>query len=435
MVPTRRFWLLIACGLPLAFVAVASDSGAILLIYNVLIFAAAWVTVNLAPNTKGLRLVRKFDPALSVRVPNRVSLTLENLSGEPIAGKLRDEPPPGFPTGSREFSFDLEPGRSSDFHYDITPPERGLDYFRGTFMRLKCPLGLVEKEAKLQTEQPVRVYPNILALREFDLLRQKGKLRDIGIRKSRMRGMGTDFESLRDYGDGDDYRKIDWKASARRDKLIVRQYEVERNQPVVLCIDVGRRMLSEINGISKLDYALDSLLMLMHAASVAGDLVGLIVYSERVVRYIPPKKGRHQTGIIIQAIHDLMADPLESDPVGAFSYLSSRWKRRSLIVAFSDVEDKDEANRMAVALGPLANRHVTLLARVADPRLKELANMKITDTNELYQKTAALMVDSDRKLAGTVLDSHGVHTLEAEPQDLASALVSFYFMVKDRGMI
>lgn len=435
MVPTRRFWLLIACGIPLAVVAATSNSGLILLIYNVLIFAAAWVTTKLAPDIKGLKLVRKFDPALSVRVPNRISLTLENLSGEPIAGRMRDEPPPGFPTGSREFSFELEPGRSRDFSYEVIPPERGLDYFRGTFMRLKCPLGLVEKEAKLQTEQPVRVYPNVLALREFDLLRQKGKLRDLGIRKSRMRGIGTEFESLRDYSDGDDYRKIDWKASARRDKLTVRQYEVERNQPVVLCIDVGRRMLSEVNGISKLDYALDSLLMLMHAASVAGDLVGLIVYSERVVRYIPPKKGRHQTGIIIQAIHDLMADPLESDPVGAFSYLSSRWKRRSLIVAFSDVEDKDEASRLAVALAPLANRHVTLLARVADPRLKELTQIKITETNEIYQKTAALMVDADRKLAGTVLDSHGVHTLEAEPQELASALVSFYFMVKDRGMI
>ncbi|MEQ1936509.1 MAG: hypothetical protein ABL962_21880, partial [Fimbriimonadaceae bacterium] len=180
MVPTRRFWLLIACGIPLAVVAATSNSGLILLIYNVLIFAAAWVTTKLAPDIKGLRLVRKFDPALSVRVPNRISLTLENLSGEPIAGRMRDEPPPGFPTGSREFSFELEPGRSRDFSYEVTPPERGLDYFRGTFMRLKCPLGLVEKEAKLQTEQPVRVYPNVLALREFDLLRQKGKLRDLG---------------------------------------------------------------------------------------------------------------------------------------------------------------------------------------------------------------------------------------------------------------
>lgn len=435
MVPTRRFWLLIACGIPLAFVAAASKSGLILLAYNGFLVIAAYVTSRLAPNTKGLRLVRKFDPALSVRVPNRVSLTLENTGGEPVAGKFRDEPPPGFPTGNREFVFSLEPGQMRDYSYEVTPPERGLDYFRGTFMRLQCPLGLVEKEAKLQTEQPVRVYPNVLALREFDLLRQKGKLRDIGIRKSRMRGIGTDFESLRDYGDGDDYRKIDWKASARREKLTVRQYEVERNQPVVLCIDVGRRMLSEIDGISKLDYALDSLLMLMHAATVAGDLVGLIVYNERVVRYIPPKKGRQQSGIIIQAIHDLMADPLESDPVQAFSYLSSRWKRRSLIVAFSDVEDKDEASRMSVALSPLANRHVTLLARIADPRLKELTEMKISETNDVYQKTAALMVDADRKLAGTVLDSHGVHTLEAEPQDLASALVSFYFMVKDRGMI
>lgn len=407
----------------------------IILLYNVVIFGAAFATWLLAPSIQGLKLRRKFDPVLSVRVPNHVEVFIENEGTETLKGRLRDEPPPGFRATKQEFKLDLEPGRSTTLDYRVTPPMRGADHFRGTYVRITCPLGLVERESKLLTEEPVNVYPNILALREFDLLKQKGKLRELGIRKSRMRGLGTDFESLRDYADGDDFRKVDWKASARRGKLTIRQFEQERNQPVILCIDIGRRMLSEVNGISKLDHALDSLLMLCHAASMASDYVGLLVYSDRVHRYIPPRKGRNQIGFVIEAVHDLMAEPVESDPLTAFSYLSSRWKRRSLIVSFSDVEDPHEAKVMASALSPLSKHHITLLARVADPRLKEIADIELGEIDDLYRKAAAFFLTDDRKLAGSVLDSHGIHSLESEPQDLAAALVSFYFMVKERSLL
>jgi uncharacterized protein (DUF58 family) len=413
------------------------DSLPLILAYNALVFAAGYITWRLAPSIEGLRLIRKFDPVLSVRVPNHVEVTVENEGVETLRGRLRDEAPPDFQAVKNEIKLNLEPGRLTTFDYRVTPPLRGSDSFRGTFLRLVCPLGLVEREYKLPTEQEIRVYPNILALREFDLLKQKGKLRELGIRKSRMRGLGTEFESLREYADGDDFRKIDWKASARRggEKLIVRQFEQERNQPVILCIDIGRRMLSEVNGISKLDHALDSLLMLCHAASVASDQVGLLVYSDRVHRYIPPRKGRNQIGYVIDAVHDLMAEPVESDPLTAFSYLTSRWKRRSLIVAFSDVEDPTEAKVMSTALSPLTRHHITLLARVSDPRLKELTELELIEVEDLYRKAAAHFVFDDRKLAGSVLDSHGIHSLQAEPQDLAASLVSFYFMVKERSLL
>ncbi len=435
MVPTQRFWLLVGVGVPIAMLAAVSGSFWVIYAYNALLLAVALATSRLAANPGSLRLVRRFDPVLSVRVPNKIQVSIQNDGVEPVMGLVRDEPPPTFDVTQRQFRLHVPPGGEQRIAYQITPPERGSDYFRGTYLRLKCPLGLVERQVKLNTEQPIRVYPNVLALREFDLLKQKGKLRELGIRKSRMRGLGTEFESLREYGEGDDYRKIDWKASARRGKLIVRQFEQERNQPVILCIDVGRRMLSEVNGVTKLDHVLDSLLMLTHAASVAGDFVGLLVYADTVKRYIPPRKGRNQLGFIIEAIHDLVADPAESDPQAAFAYLSTRWKRRSLVVAFSDVEDETEAKRLSEAVGGMSRRHILLLARVADPRLKELAAAPAASVDGLFAKAAALQFSGDRKMAGTVLDSAGVHNLESEPQDLAAALVSFYFMVKERSML
>lgn len=435
MVPTKRFWWLVALGLPLAAIAYQADQPYLLWTYNIALLAATIVTARLSPSPKSILVRRKFDPVLSVRAANKITIQLENEGLEPVRGLMREEPPAGCVASRQEFLLSIKPESIAEYDYFLTPAERGSDYFRGTYMRLKCPLGLVERQVKLNTEQPVRIYPNILALREFELLKQQGRLREIGIRRSRQRGLGTEFESLREYAEGDDYRKIDWKASARRDKLIVRQFEQERNQAVIIVIDVGRGMLSEVNGVRKLDHALDSCLMLTHAAAMAGDFVGLLVYSDIVKRYIPPKKGRSQVGIIIEALHDLVAEPVESDPKAAFSYLAARWKRRALLVTFTDCEHQEKALELATALGPLVRRHLALIARVSDPKLKEAASIELAEVRGMYQRAAAALLMKDRKEAGVALSTANIHSLEAEPQDLASALLNFYFMVKEKSIL
>ncbi|AIE85157.1 hypothetical protein OP10G_1789 [Fimbriimonas ginsengisoli Gsoil 348] len=405
------------------------------LVYDVLLLAVAYVTTRLAPSTEGLRLKRTFDSVLSVRAANKILLTVENDGDEEVSALLRDEAPPTFFASKREFRVLLKPGQAAELVYHLTPPERGADAFRGTYLRVDCPLGLAVKEVKLPTEQPVRVYPNVLALREFDLLKQRGRLKDMGIRRSRARGLGMEFESLREYGEGDDYRKIDWKASARRGKLVVKQYEQERNQCVVICIDIGRHMLSEVNGVRKLDHVLDALLMLTNAAALAGDFVGLLVYADTVRRYIPPRKGRNQVGIVIEAIHDLIAEPVESDSAGAFAYLASRWNRRALLVNFTDYEDEDRARTLVQAFGPMARRHIALLVRVLDPRVNEVLVPLPETLTQMYAQAAATAILEDRRSAGTVVSSSGIHTLDSEPQDLAASLVSYYFLVKERSLL
>ena len=435
MVPTRRFWLLALLGVPLAVITTRLGSPWVVLVYDTAILLAAWVTTKLAPNLSGIRVERNHDPVLSVRVPNRVELKILNDGVETVQMRLRDEPPAGCVSDHYEFDLHLEPGREVVLPFHVTPWERGATYFRGSFARVVCPLGLAEKWERLRTEQPVRVYPNVLALREFDLLKQKGRLTQIGIRKSRVRGLGTEFESLREYAEGDDYRKIDWKATARKGKLVVRQFEAERNQAVVIAIDVGRKMLGEVNGVTKLDHALDACLMLANAAAGAGDFVGLLVYSDTVKRFLPPRKGRVQLGAIIEAMHDLIAEPVESDPERAFSYLATRWKRRSLLVTFTDLEDEIQSNAYCRAYGSLARRHLALTVRVADPNLKSAAATQVEDAESLYVRAASMRFLADRQRAGTELESFGMHGLESEPQDLAASLVSFYFLVKERSLL
>ena len=426
---------MVVLGIPVAAFAGAVGMPSLAVAYDLALIVAAWITGRMGPDLSSLKVKRTFDPVLSVRTPNKIVLTLTNESLDSIKGVLRDEPPTQFTASRREFRLDVAPEREVELEYMLTPDERGSESFKGTYIRVACPLGLVVRQERLATEEPVRVYPNVLALREFDLLKQKGRLREIGIRRSRMRGLGTEFESLREYSEGDDYRKIDWKASARNNKLVVRQFEQERNQAVVIVIDIGRHMLAEVNGVRKLDHALDACLMLTNAAAAAGDFVGLLVFSDVVRRYIPPKKGRNQIGMIIEALHDLVAEPIESDPGAAFGFLATRWKRRSLVVTFTDLEDPDRARVLASALSPQARRHLLLLARVSDPKLKEALNPPMIAVEDMYLSAAAALLVADRRSATSVLRASNIHNLEAEPQELAAALVSFYFDVKERSLL
>lgn len=435
MVPTRRFWLFAALGIPFAAIAATLGSPQLAVAYDLLLLGTAWGSTFLAPNVSHLKFRRRFDSVLSVRVPNKVDLFLENEGVEPFIAVLRDEAPPTFAATEREFPVKIAPGDIAEIVYHVTPPERGDDSFRGTFLRIACPLGLAWKQVSLSTAEPVRVYPNVLALREFDLLNQKGRLKELGIRRARMRGIGTEFESLREYAQGDDYRKIDWKASGRRNKLVVRQYEQERNQVLILCIDVGRHMLSEVNGVRKLDHVLDALLMLTQAASRGGDFVGLLVYSDTVQRYIPPRKGRNQVGYIIEAVHDLIAEPVESNSGAAFAYLSRHWNRRALLINFTDYEDVDRARILTTTFGPMTRRHLALLVRILDAKLLETVHSVPTTVREMYAQAAATMLLDDRDQAGNLVAAAGIHTLDSEPQDLAANLVSYYFQVKERNLL
>lgn len=435
VVPTKRFWALLGIGVVLGLAgAFVPGLERALLPYNLLLFFLLLASARLAPRRERFRVTRRFDPVLSVRVPNRVNLQVEVDSPREWTCRVRDEPPPDFGTDRQDAFVTVDPERPAALSYHVTPTTRGADYFRGTFVRVQAPLGLAEVEYRLKSEQPARVYPNVQALKEFDLLKQKGRLSLMGIRRSRIKGLGTEFESLRDYNE-DDYRRIDWKTTARRGKLVVRDYEQERNQAVIICLDIGRGMLGEVGGVKKLDHALDACLMLMHAAAVAGDQVGLLVFGDAVRRYIPPRKGRSHNGVILEAVHNLQAEPAATNYAAAFSYLASRWKRRSLIIVFTDAEDEAQATEVTRGLSAVARRHLVMVVRVSDPRLKELVTGEIADIPDVYKKAAALWYASERRRADAWFRIANLQGLEAEPQDLSSALVSAYLRVKERSAL
>jgi len=435
IVPTKRFWFLVALGIPLALVGIAvSGFEPIVLLYNIIIFAGLVLSRFLTPSPKCLRVARLTDEVLSVNAANIVELVLENQGSTDMKGKVLDECPPAFMSSPRETHIDLQPGETTVFRYQVRPKERGAEMFPATFVRFMAPLGLCEVQHRLATQQAIDVYPNIKAIQEFDILNQRGKLSLMGVRRTRYRGQGTEFESLREYAD-DDFRRIDWKTTARRGKLVVRDYEVERNQAVFIMIDASRHMLSEAAGRRKIDHVLDTALLVMHAADRAGDQVGLIVFAERVLKFVPPRRGRTHINMLLDGIHDLSAAPVEANYQAAMQTFASRWPRRALVVLFSDVDEPREAKALLQAIKPLRTRHLWFLARVMDPRLKELGRLPVHSASDLYTAGAYEWYRQRRDQARAELNLTGLRHIEAEPEGLATALVNAYWNAKQTGAI
>lgn len=435
MIPTPRFWKLALLGLLFPVVGIFSPGAEWLIIpWNLGLLAVAWVTARMGDATPYLTVKRNRDAIFSVRVANDVTLTLENESNRNLVVHVMDAPSQEWLASGNEQRLAIPAGRSAKMQYQVVPLHRGPTTLVGPFVRIEAPLGLMYIQRELPHSEEVRVYPNVKALREFELLKQRGRLNMIGIRRSRVKGLGTEFESLRDYND-DDFRRIDWKGTARRGKLVVRNYETERNQSVIVAFDIGRHMLGEVEGVRKIDHAFDASLMLMRAAEQAGDQVGLLLFNDLVHRYIAPKKGRAHVSAITEAIHAAQAEPVQPRYDVAVAYLETKWKRRSLIVVFTDAENEDQARELAQALAPIRRRHLVYVVRVSDPRLAELGKLAIGDDRTFYYRAASLWYKQDRKQASSTLAGAGIQSLEAEPQDLAGALVNAYMLVKERNLL
>ena len=417
LIPTPRFYFFLALGMVVAALGALSPGLEYILIpYDLGLFIVFLASGLVARRWDGLAVTRETDPVLSVRTTNKVKLTIESDSPVAMRVKVRDEAPLGCDVAENEFEVNLLPDRAAEVSYTITPFDRGEHQFRGTFVRYMAPLGLAWVQKELPTKARARVFPNVKAVKEFDLLMQRGHLSLIGIRKSRLRGLGQEFESLRDYND-DDFRIIDWKASGRRGKLVVRNYETEKNQGVIVCIDLGRHMLAEV------------------AAERQGDQIGLLLFNDTVKKYVPPKRGRAHVAAIVDALFDAQAEPVQSNYGAAFGYLSAHWSRRSLMMVFSDAENEDQAADLSSALASVRRKHKLIVVRVADPRLRDLKNLAMEMPRDLHARAAALWYLGDRRKAEYVMSAAHIQSLESEPAELAASLVGAYLKVKALAQI
>jgi uncharacterized protein (DUF58 family) len=365
-------------------------------------------------------------------VANQVTLRIENLSRWRLAVTVRDEPPAGFATPRLDLRVRLHPYEQTSVTYSTTPPKRGRFRFGDLYVRGRSFLGLSLWQRRLPAEQEVDVYPDIRSVARFDLLLRAHRLEDAGFRRARARGAGTEFESLREYVRDDDYRRIDWKATARRGRPFTRQYEEERSRTIMLLIDAGRMMSAEVEGLSKLDHAVNAALMLAYVALRRDDAVGLIVFADTVKAIVPARKGKAHVQRILEALYNVQPTMAEPNYRAALYHLHDRARKRSLAVLFTDLVDEQASRRLIVHVAAAYPRHLPLLVTMSDPEIVRASRRRPDSREDLFERAVASAVLADRERALATLRGNGAVVLEAEAAELSVALINRYLELKER---
>ncbi len=396
---------------------------------------------------RGVRLevARACDDKLSLGAHNAIHLTARNNGYFRIKGRLRDEYPEGFASENNVFRIDLLPRSETEFAYHVTPPKRGDYEFGDIYVRLNGPLGIVVRQMRFPMRRDVCVYPNILDIRRYEIGLRRQRPLQPGQRVVKVRGRGTDFESLRDYLPDDEFRVVDWKATARRGKLVAREYQEEKSQNVVVVLDCGRIMgpiipltsgggQGEVN-LTRLDHAINAGVMLAHVASRKGDKVGLMAFGEDITSYSPPRVGHSQVLSLLRLTYNLKEAEGDSNYSRAFSYLARRWTRRSLVVVFTDLVDPDSSKSLITQIAGLAKKHLCIVVAMDDPAVDQAATGPFTEPEDAFRAAAARQTLHARRQAGAMLSRTGAIVLDVPPEHFTPAVVDRYLDIKSRGLL
>ena len=337
----------------------------------------------------------------------------------------------------------LAPMSRLELAFLATASERGAWELGGVHVALPSPLGLWQRHLLLGTAQPVHTYPNLKQLSDYALLARTDRLALIGVRRSRRVGGDTEFERLRDYHSDDALNRMDWRATARRDALTVRDYQTNQSQRVLLLVDAGRMLTSTAAGAdgvtrSLLDHAIDAALLLAWAATRQGDRVGLLAYADGVKRWVAPRGGPRQVTALIHALHDLQADMVESRHEEAFLLLERRERKRSLVIVLTHVLDDVNADHLERHARLVSGRHLPLFVLLRDPDLHGAvpsADLPPQDVGQFWRAGAAATLVQWR--AGVIdrLKAAGALVIDCDAQQLSAEVVSRYLEVKARHLL
>jgi uncharacterized protein (DUF58 family) len=412
------------------------------LVYGIGLLLVTLLDRQSAGSARQFEVKRLHDQKLSLGAPNRIIMQVEARGQRRTQITVRDEPPLIFviPDGVTRQAT-ISPRETLSLDYYARPVQRGDFKFGDLNLRWLGPLGLYTRQAVVTASEVVKVYPNLFEMRKYELLVRRDQLAEMGLRNVRQRGEGTAFESLRDYTPDDQYRSINWKATARRGKPISTDYEPERSQRVMIGIDVGRMMRSPIRiddpgGVSwnmaKADFVINSVLLLSYVASRKGDQVGLIVFADQVQQFIAPGPGASHFQKLLEAMYALGSQPVEADYSRAVSYLRSHNKKRSLVVMFTDLSGARASESLLLHMPRLAPAHLPLLVTIRDPALDLEARQKPDDSDSVYRRAVAEQLLDERRLLLDNLRTRGVLTLDADAQHLSMSVVNRYLELKNR---
>ncbi len=445
MLFTRRFFIHFAlAAVPL--LALWTSFGTLssvtwgLVIYDILLLAAAFIDYRRAAKISEFEVRRHLPRRFMIGEENEVQIHISHHAAGRVTLTIRDEYPPELELRG-ERSLVVIPKRHiarealGAVKYKLYAASRGDYSFGDIVMRWQAPWGLVIRQARIGASERVKVYPNINEARRHELSAQRNRQILTGMRRTRLRGQGREFESLRDYVRGDEMRYISWTTTARRGRLITKQYQIERNQSIVVMLDAGRLMTSRIEHLSKLDHAINAALAIGYVATRGGDNVGLLVFNRQVVNYLPPQRGHAQLLAMTEALYNVKAQMIEPSYARAFQYLSQYCKKRSLVVILTDLVDRDASAELLAYTASLLPRHLPLIVTIGDNDLRALVAQEPKVAADVFRQSVAEELLQHREEALGRITELGGLALDVPAGQLSFQLVNKYLEVKERGLL
>jgi len=431
MLPSPRLIVMVAAAAPIFLAGAFVDAfAAIGIIYLLALGAAAALDAILLPRRRRILVERTAPERLSLAVPERITLTVRNLGRRSLQVRLRELLPPGMQARPEECAGTLEGGTERTFTYRLTARRRGQYRLSAVDVRVLPAPGLFYRQFQVALPAEAHVFPNVANVKRYDLLLRRGLTREEGMARLRQLGQGWQFESLRPFAEGDDLSRVDWKATARRAELIVRNYEVEREQNVTVAIDVGRATAGEFEGISRLDYLVNATLMLGYVVLRQHDWFSLVAFSDRIESYLPPVRRLQNLERVARALYALEPRLVEADYAAACRFLDLKNRKRGLICLMTDVIDREASGTIVSYMAHYARRHLPLAVTLADPQVRSAAGRPLAEAGDLYVKAAALDVLAAREEALQAMRRMGVGVLDVEPPQLTPELINRYLLIK-----
>jgi uncharacterized protein (DUF58 family) len=329
----------------------------------------------------------------------------------------------------------LSPGFHKEIDYEIRPTERGVYAFGDTQVFVKTKLGLIRRRVSLPTAREVKVYPSFIQARKYAFMAINNRIEEFGVKKIRILGVSHEFEQIREYVMGDDFRKINWKASARRGDLMVNQYQEEKSQNIYCLVDKGRMMHMPFAGLSLIDYAINSSLVMAGIAIGRGDKAGLITFSDKIGAFLAAQRKGMQMSIIADALYDQETRLRETDYLRLYKNVKIKIKKRSLLILYTNFDSLVSLRRQIHFLRALSRNHLLCAVIFDNSEINTRASQPAFSLREAYDQTMAEKLQFEKRQIVRELNKHGIHTILTEPQDLTVKTINKYIELKARGAI
>lgn len=404
------------------------------IIFFIFLLAVCWDILFLFKKKKPVRVQRNYPDKLSNGDDNPMEIEITSLFPIPLHVRVIEELPTVLQIRNFELKKSLAPFVNEKINYTVHPVRRGSYRFEKCVLFLQH-LGLIERRVKLLDPIEIPCYPSFIQLRKYILMVTTNRLEEMGVKRIRRIGNTLEFERIKEYATGDEYRFINWKATGKARKLMVNQYEDEKSQPIYSFIDTGRSMRMPFEEMTLLDYAINATLVLSNVTIYKHDKAGMLTFSKKIGNHVVADKRNNQMHLISETLYNIKTDFKESEFGQLYAYAKREINQRSLIFVYTNFETLDALYRQLPYLKLLNKSHIIVVVIFKNTELQQLANSTPKKTIEIYNQVIAEKFNYEKQLIIHELQSHGLQTILTEPHNLTVNSINKYLEIKARGLI